>query len=177
MLSQQPQRNDALLERLERAKAKSKIKQSGWPDRHVVGRDGQPVPFHLAQQLTHDCMRRIVTLSSGTQVGKCGRFVVLLADGRRKFIRDVRLGDIVLSLGDDLKISNNIVTSSFCTGIQPTRKITTKTGRSIVVTSEHPLYSEDGWKAAGDFDIGDFIAVPRCYPELGTATYDKKVLR
>ena len=72
MLSQQPQRNDALLERLERAKAKSKIKQSGWPDRHVVGRDGQPVPFHLAQSLAHDANRRFVILSSGTQLGKTG---------------------------------------------------------------------------------------------------------
>ena len=70
MLSQQPQQNDALLERLERAKAKSKIKQSGWPDRHVVGREGQPVPFHLAQSLAYDSTRRIVALTAGTQVGK-----------------------------------------------------------------------------------------------------------
>ena len=70
MSGAQPQGNDALLERLERAKAKSKIKQSGWPERHVVGRDGQPAPFHLAQNLAYDSPRRIVALTSGTQLGK-----------------------------------------------------------------------------------------------------------
>ena len=58
------------LERLERAKAKSKIKQSGWPERHVIGEKGQPVPFHLAQQLVWDSPRRIVAYISGTQSGK-----------------------------------------------------------------------------------------------------------
>ena len=58
------------LERLERAKAKSKIKQSVWPERHVIGEKGQPVPFHLAQQLVWDSPRRIVAYISGTQSGK-----------------------------------------------------------------------------------------------------------
>lgn len=62
--------NRAILDRLEQARAKSKIKQVDWPDRHIIGKDGKPVPFHLAQSAAYDSNRRTIVMSAGSQSGK-----------------------------------------------------------------------------------------------------------
>ena len=62
--------NRAIVERLEQARAKSKIKQIDWPDRHIIGKDGKPVPFHLAQSAAYDSTKRTIVLSGGAQSGK-----------------------------------------------------------------------------------------------------------
>ena len=62
--------NRAIVERLEQARAKSKIKQVDWPDRHIIGKDGKPVPFHLAQSAAYDSTRRTIVMSGGSQSGK-----------------------------------------------------------------------------------------------------------
>lgn len=59
-----------LLDAVERAIAKSKVKKRDWPEGHLVGIDGKPVKFHKAQQLAWDTKRRIVAFVSGTQSGK-----------------------------------------------------------------------------------------------------------
>ena len=41
-----------------------------FPERHVLGPDGEPVPFHRGQSLTFDCTRRIIGMLAGTQGGK-----------------------------------------------------------------------------------------------------------
>jgi len=41
-----------------------------WPERHVRGVDGQPVPFHRAQEMAWESEQRIVLLSAGRQGGK-----------------------------------------------------------------------------------------------------------
>ncbi len=47
-------------------------KRANWPDKHLVGIDGQPVPFHRAQEIAYDTMRRFVAMTAGTQSGKTG---------------------------------------------------------------------------------------------------------
>jgi len=64
--------NRAIVERLEQARAKSKIKQVDWPDRHIIGKDGKPVPFHLAQSAAYDSTKRTIVLLAGSQSGKTG---------------------------------------------------------------------------------------------------------
>ncbi len=41
-----------------------------WPERHVRGIDGKPVPFHEGQNRAYDSERRIVAVIAGTQSGK-----------------------------------------------------------------------------------------------------------
>lgn len=41
-----------------------------WPDRHLMGLHGQPVPFHMAQNIAHDSTARIVAMIAGSQSGK-----------------------------------------------------------------------------------------------------------
>src|SRR3990167_9332932 len=62
--------NSFLLERLQKARASTKMQKVFWPDRHLVGRDGQPVPFHEAQAIAYDSPRRTVAVIGGSQVGK-----------------------------------------------------------------------------------------------------------
>ena len=161
-------RNDAMLDRLQRAKQKAASRKPKWPDKHLIGINDKAVPFHRAQEMVWDSDRRIVAYLSGTQSGKCGRFFVLLSTGKRVFVSDVKVGDIVLSLGRDLKIERNTVTASFSSGIQETYRVTTASGRSIVTTKEHPVYTEWGWVPVGELSPGDWVGVPRRLPELGT---------
>lgn len=41
-----------------------------WPDRHLMGLYGDPVPFHQAQNIAYDSKNRIVAMIAGTQSGK-----------------------------------------------------------------------------------------------------------
>jgi hypothetical protein len=46
------------------------VQEPEWPDRHIVGPDSEPVPFHRGQDLTWDSVRRIVAMYAGSQGGK-----------------------------------------------------------------------------------------------------------
>ena len=46
-------------------------------------------------------------------------------------------------------------------GIKPCWRLTTRTGRSVVATANHPFMKVDGWTPLEDLKIGEKIAVPR----------------
>lgn len=54
----------------ELTRAKQTKKESAWPERHLVGPNGDPVPFHIAQNIAWDTQRRYVIFLGGTQSGK-----------------------------------------------------------------------------------------------------------
>jgi hypothetical protein len=62
-------RNQALLEKLEQARLMTARKKA-WPERHLVGKDGRPVPYHKAQELIFDSKRRSTAFIAGSQSGK-----------------------------------------------------------------------------------------------------------
>ncbi len=47
-----------------------KVSAATWPERHIADDNGQPVPFHRAQDLAWEATERIVGLIAGTQGGK-----------------------------------------------------------------------------------------------------------
>lgn len=149
------------------------------PPRHVLGLEGGYVPFHLGQNKTWDSQRRITAMCAGTQSGKClaPDSLVPLVDGRRVRVDRVEAGDIVFSLGSDLKVRPATVTASFGVGVQHLYKIITASGRSISVTREHPLLSPDGWRESQGFSVGDFIGVPRILPVRGDGVGNPQMLR
>ena len=134
---------------------------------------------HSGQAEAWRCKRRIVAMVSGSQAGKCldPDSLIVLGDGRRKHVRDVRCGDEILCLREDLKISKSLVTATFRTGVQGAFRVTTTSGRAIVATAEHPLLAPDGWREIRAFNPGDFIGIPRQYPSLGQEQGDAKALR
>lgn len=128
--------------------------------------------FHPGQTAAWDSERRFVFVIAGTQSGKCLHpdSLVLLADGTRRRMAEMQVGDVVCCLGDDLKITTSPVTAVLQNGVQALYRVTTSSGRQIRVTAEHPLYGVRGWQPAGEFQAGDWIGVPRCLPDGGRQT-------
>jgi len=133
--------------------------------------------LHLGQIKAFDSEKRFVFVIAGTQGGKCGRFSVLLSNGQRCFVKNLSVGDEVCSLGQDLRIHKTRISAVFKTGKQQLFKVTTRMGREITVTANHPFLGRDGWLPCKDFKEGDFIAVPRILPDVGTEHADSKKMK
>ncbi|MFN0088542.1 MAG: replicative DNA helicase [Blastocatellia bacterium] len=90
---------------------------------------------------------------------------VTLADsGRRVSIRDLvgRSGFTVWALNEHTwRIEPAIVSSAFSTGMKPVFRLTTRLGRTIRATGNHPFRAFGEWKRLDGLAIGDRIAVPR----------------
>lgn len=106
--------------------------------------------------------------------GKCvsGDTKVLLQDGRLERI-DVLVSKKegqVLSLNGENKIQESLISDFWSNGEKPIYEITTRTGRRVKITKNHPLLSFNrGWISMEDgLREGDSIAVPRSLPVFGT---------
>ncbi len=97
--------------------------------------------------------------------GKCvvGNTEVLLPDGRCIPIKDVveRKEPYVLTLTKTHKLAVRKVSGWWKLEGKPLLRITTKRGRVIECTPEHPFLVKSGWKDAASFQEGDLIGVPR----------------
>ena len=80
---------------------------------------------------------------------------VLMADGTRKMIKDVKVGDMVMTFDPETMISST--TAVVNQYVRPTDKIicrvTTKSGRKIIATEDHKLMTNEGWCEVKD--LGD----------------------
>lgn len=118
--------------------------------------------FHQGQIDTWDSEARFVFMLAGSQGGKCVErgTLIHLADGTKKPIEYMRVGDYVLSLNDNHKIVPNRVSACFDNGYQFVYALSTASGRTVHLTAEHPLLGASGWSPASTFRVGDSIAVP-----------------
>ncbi len=108
-----------------------------------------------------------------TGFGKClaENSLVVLDDGRYLPIHKIVSGS-ALSLNDDLKIeTQKIVRASKRALLSNERmlKVTTRSGRVIELTADHPILTLPGWKRAGALVKDERIAVPRIIPVFGIA--------
>jgi len=78
--------------------------------------------------------------------------VVWMADGSRKAIRDVQVGDRVLTFHPEtLEITETDVINQFVRPNEyPIYKLTTVTGRQIIATGDHKFMTTRGWKTVDD---------------------------
>ncbi|MDX2032130.1 MAG: DnaB-like helicase C-terminal domain-containing protein, partial [Blastocatellia bacterium] len=94
-----------------------------------------------------------------------GETLITLADsGRRVAIRDLigQSGFRVWALNEQSwRIEPAVVSRSFSTGVKPVFRLTTRLGRTIRATANHPFRAFDGWKRLDGLIIGDRIAVPQ----------------
>jgi replicative DNA helicase len=109
-----------------------------------------------------------------------GDTLVQLAGGRRVAIRDLVAGrgaPLVESLGDDWRRRPGRVTNAFSTGVKCVHLLTTRSGRSIRATANHPFRTLDGWTRLDQLAVGARIAVPRqvAAPATATLTGDEHV--
>ena len=73
---------------------------------------------------------------------------VLMSDGRRIPIKDVKVGDEVMTYHPtSFEVSKTTVVNHFIQeNTQPVYKITTKSGREIIATEDHKFSTNAGWK-------------------------------
>lgn len=107
----------------------------------------------------------------GRGSGKCvpGDTEIVTSDGSVVTIEEMvndQKGD-VLSLNNVLKVEQRAPSAYLDMGTSETFKITTRSGRTIEVTPEHPFLTIEGWKECRDLAVGERIAVPRVIPVFG----------
>lgn len=103
--------------------------------------------------------------------GKCvkGDTEVLLPDGRYMPIKDVveNKEPYVVTLTKMHKLAVRKVSGWWKLDGKPLLRITTKRGRVVECTPEHPFLTKDGWINASEFKEGELIGVPRHLPIFG----------
>lgn len=89
--------------------------------------------------------------------------------GERIAIKDLYARQVgqILTLDSAYKLHKAAATEIFDNGEQECFKITTRTGRTISATANHPFLTIAGWKWLGELKVGDRIAVPRKLNVIG----------
>lgn len=110
---------------------------------------------------------KTVALFAGNRAGKCltADTKIYLADGSQERIANIKAGDTVLSLDENLKITESRVNSLIDSGVKDVVRIETRSGKVLKTTAEHPYYTVSGWKEVSGLQVGEHIAVPRRLPD------------
>lgn len=93
--------------------------------------------------------------------------VTLAGSGCRVPIRELvgQSGFAVWALNEDtLKTEPATVSRAFSTGVKPVYRLTTRLGRTIRATANHPFLTIQGWKRLDAIARGEHIALPRSLP-------------
>ncbi len=78
--------------------------------------------------------------------------------GRQVAIRDVQAGDCIVGMGRDQKLGAYEVQDVWSTGVKPVWTLTTRTGRQVTASANHPFLTAQGWKRVEELQPGDIIA-------------------
>lgn len=118
----------------------------------------------------------LIIVAARPSMGKCLSAQSLVHDpmsGARRRIADVvaaheRGEEVwVTAVGPDLGLRPARVSATFRNGRKPLFRVSTRLGRRVEATGNHPLLTIAGWKAVDQLGPGDRIAVPRCLPLRG----------
>ncbi len=128
----------------------------------------------LSNDVLMDFARSHVVFVTGKRgSGKCvtGDTLIALDDGSLRPIEKLEEdGAGVVSLNQDLKTVTSQKSAFFKRSVKTIFKVTTRSGRTIKLTPEHPLLSFLGWRNADSFKVGERIATPRALPNFGSKT-------
>ena len=94
--------------------------------------------------------------------------VVDAETGERRRVDSIEPGTSILTLDDEYELTETTVAERFENGAKPVFRITTRSGRTIELTENHPLRTVEGWEHLSDLSEGDEIAVPASLPVSGT---------
>ena len=103
----------------------------------------------------------------------CPETDVLMFDGTRKAIKDVKNGDKVITFDPKtLKMSTTKVINQYVRETTQTiYKIKTTSGREIIATENHPFMTPDGWCKVGDMNDRTKIGIYLKYTDI----YDEEI--
>jgi len=126
-----------------------------------------------------------VLLMAGRQVEKCVHEDEVVVDsfGKPTPIKDLLVGDILVCLateetspnverGSGSRMTTSKITWKSRKRKKPCREIRTRQGHRSRMATTHPVRVWNGWKAAGDLEIGDRIAVVRRAGVFSSCDYD-----
>lgn len=108
-------------------------------------------------------------IAGEANIGKCvtgDTEVVDPTTGRIRTIKELcesKQGK-VLTLTDDLKLIATEPKVFMNNGVKPVFRLTTRLGKTITATANHPFLTLLGWKKLEDLKVGERIAVPRRIP-------------
>ena len=89
-----------------------------------------------------------------------GDTLVLMADGTRKPIREVEIGERVATMDIDHQMTTADITYKWDSGVKECHEMTLTNGTSIVATKDHKFYTFNGWKPLGAITENDWVLVP-----------------
>ena len=123
---------------------------------------GYTIGFENFDELCSFETKRLCIL---TGIPSCldGDTMVDMADGSRKRMADVQVGEYVQTLTDDYYITYNPIINKWDSGEKECFELTTRDGHKIVATGEHRFLTFDGWKQLKDIKEGEFIGSPVGY--------------
>lgn len=106
-----------------------------------------------------------------TGTGKCVSGDTLIVDpdtGRLIPIRECGFLSSVLALNpNSFRSEKQVVAAWVPSGYKPTIEVVFRSGRSIVTTLSHKYFTPFGWTQVNDISVGDRVATPREYKNLG----------
>lgn len=76
-------------------------------------------------------------------------------------------GSVLAVSPETLQLNTEKVAAFYNRGVRPIVEVTTKLGRTLRCTTDHPVLTVDGWRAVGDLQPGSHIASPRALPYFG----------
>jgi replicative DNA helicase len=150
-----------------------------WQELSAEGRSltGTPSGFADLDAITGGFQPgNLIIIAARPSMGKCQAGSTLVYDpytgARRRLdevVRDVEGGEeaFVASLSPELRLRVSRVSRAFRNGVRPVFRLTTKLGRRVVATGNHPLLTIRGWRRLDELAPGDRIAVPRHLPRIG----------
>lgn len=108
-----------------------------------------------------------IILGGSTRSGKCvcaSTYVFDAATGERR--RVDQPGNLqVASLNEATGRLENKKAACFASGIKSCVRVTLREGSSVELSTDHPVYTINGWVEAAQLKIGDWVATPRTIPK------------
>lgn len=87
--------------------------------------------------------------------------MITLSNGKRKKIKDIKVGDLVLTSNNLNGIQYNRVNKLYNNGRRKTMEISTTHNHSIRVTPEHKMLTQRGWIEAKNLTCNDYLMTPK----------------
>lgn len=120
--------------------------------------------LHKKQMEVYANRSRFKVVVAGRRWGKCARIGtrIAMADGSYREIQNVIAGESVLTINETTyRLEAKTVQHVLSNGVKETLAITTKSGKRLVVTPNHPLLINNTWTESQFIKAGDLIATPR----------------